>query len=178
MVEQQEMTGKARPMDLERMFFEADALVDAGHHREAFRLFHKAARAGHRASWLNVAYCFSVGLGVRRSRERALFWYRKAVKKGDGAAATSIGMVYRDEGRPRLAARWFRKAVLLGYTDALLDLAKLYLGPLDDRAKARAALARVARARDVSVDTQEQAEALLAQLQPLGKKGRSRVRSR
>jgi TPR repeat protein len=48
-------------------------------------------RHGHRASWLNVGYCFDVGLGVRRSRERALFWYRKAAKKGDGAAANSIG---------------------------------------------------------------------------------------
>jgi TPR repeat protein len=178
MVEQQQMTDMPRHMDLERMFNEADALVDASHHREAFRLFHEAARAGHRASWLNVGYCFAVGLGVRRSRERALFWYRKAVKKGQGAAATSIGTVYRDEGRPRLAARWFLKAVSMGDTDALLDLAKLYLGPLDDRAKARSALARVARARDVTVDTQEQAEALLSQLQPLRKKGRSLVRSR
>jgi hypothetical protein len=178
MVEQQEMTGEARYMDLERMFFEADALADAGHYREAFRLFHKAARAGHRSSWLNVGYCFDVGRGVRRSRERALFWYRKAAKKGDGSAANNIGTVYRDEGRPRLAARWFLKAVSLGSTDSLLDLAKLYLGPLDDRAKPRAALARVARARDVSVDTQEQAAALLAQLRPLRKKGRSRARSR
>jgi TPR repeat protein len=169
MVEQQEMTGKARHMDLERMFNEADALVDAGHHREAFRLFHKAARAGHRSSWLNVGYCFDVGRGVRRSRERALFWYRKAASKGSGAAAGNIGTVYRDEGRPRLAARWFLKAVSLGDTDALLDLAKLYLGPLDDRAKARSALARVARARNVTEDTREQAEALLSRMRPLRK---------
>ena len=167
MVEQQEMTGEARHVDLERMFNEADALVDAGHHREAFRLFHKAARAGHRASWLNVGYCFDVGRGVRRSRERALFWYRKAASKGSGAAANNIGTVYRDEGRPRLAARWFLKAVSLGDTGALLNLAKLYLGPLNDRAKARSALARVARARDVTEDTREQAEALLSQMQPL-----------
>ena len=164
-------------MDLEKMFNEADAHVDAGRHCEAFRLFHEAARAGHRASWLNVGYCFDVGLGVRRSRERALFWYRKAASKGDGAAANNIGTVYRDEGRPRLAARWFLKAVSMGNTGSLLNLAKLYLGPLDDRAKARAALARVARARDVSVDTQEQAEALLARLQPLRKRGRFRARS-
>ena len=114
MVEQQEMTGEARHMELEMKFNEACAYLDAGHHREAFRLFQEAARAGHRASWLNVGYCFDVGLGVRRSRERALFWYRKAASKGFGAAAGNIGTVYRDEGRPRLAARWFLKAVSLG----------------------------------------------------------------
>ena len=167
MVEQEEMmTGAARHMDLEKKFNEADALLDAGHHREAFRLFHEAARAGHRASWLNLGYCFDAGRGVRRSRERALFWYRKAASKGDGSGANNIGTVYRDEGRPRLAARWFRKAVLLGATDSLLDLAKLYLGPLDDLAKARSALTRVARAKNVSEDTREQAEALLARVQP------------
>jgi TPR repeat protein len=169
MVEQQEMTGEARHMDLEKMFNEADAQSDAGHHREAFRLFLAAARAGHRASWLNVGYCFDVGRGVRRSREKALFWYRKAVSKGDGSAANNIGTMYRDEGRPRLAARWFLKAVSLGDTGALLNLAKLYLGPLDDRAKARSALARVARAKDVTENSREQAEALLSQLQPLRK---------
>ncbi len=146
MVEQQEVTGVARHRDLEKMFNEADAQLDAGHPREAFRLFHEAARAGHRASWLSVGYCFDMGLGVRRSREKALFWYRKAASKGDGAAANNIGTVYRDEGRPRLAARWFQKAVSLGNTGALLNLAKLYLGPLNDRAKARSALTRVARA--------------------------------
>ncbi len=152
------------------MFKEADAQLDAGHHREAFRLFHQAARAGHRASWLNVGYCFDVGLGVRRSRERALFWYRKAASKGDGAAANNIGTLYRAEGRPSLAARWFQKAVSLGDTGALLNLAKLYLGPLDDRAKAKSALTRVARARDVTEDTREQAEALLSQMQPVRKR--------
>ena len=166
------MTGATRHMDLEKKFNEADALLDAGHHREAFRLFHEAARAGHRASWLNVGYCFDVGRGVRRSRERALFWYRKAAKKGNGAAATGIGTVYRDEGRPRLAARWFLKAVSLGDTDALLDLAKLYLGPLNDRTKARSALARVARARNVTEDTREQAKALLSRMHPPRKNGR------
>jgi TPR repeat protein len=156
-------------MDLDRKFNEADALVDAGRYRAAFRLFHEAARAGHRASWVNVGYCFDVGRGVRRSRERAFFWYRKAASKGDSAAANNIGTVYRDEGRPRLAARWFLKAVSLGDTGALLNLAKLYLGPLDDRAKARSALTRVARARDVTENTREQAEALLAQMRPLRK---------
>jgi TPR repeat protein len=169
MVEQQEMTGAPRHMDLEMKFNEACAYLDAGHHREAFRLFQEAARAGHQASWLNVGYCFDVGLGVRRSRERALFWYRKAAKAGDGAAANSIGTVYRDEGRPRLAARWFLKAVSLDEADALLDLAKLYLGPLNDPAKARSALARVARARNVTENTREQAEALLSQMRPLRK---------
>jgi TPR repeat protein len=169
MVEQQEMTGQARNTDLEKMFNEASAHLDAGRHREAFRLFLEAARAGDRASWLNVGYCFHLGKGVRRSRQRALFWYRKAVSKGDGSAANNIGTMYRDEGRPRLAFRWFLKAVSLGDTDAFLNLAKLYLGPLNDRAKARSALARVVRARDVTENSREQAEALLSQMQPLRK---------
>ena len=166
MVEKQEVTGKVRRMELEMKFNEACAHLDAGRNREAFRLLQEAAWAGHVASLLNLGYCFDVGRGVRRSRDRALFWYRKAVSKGDGAAANNIATIYRDEGRPRLAARWFQKAVSLGATDALLELARLYIEPFNDPAKARSALARVARARNVTEDTREQAKALLSRVQP------------
>ena len=64
------MTGNTRHMDLEKKFNKASALLDAGHYREAFRLFNEAARAGHRASWVNVGYCFDVGLTrVARARD-------------------------------------------------------------------------------------------------------------
>ncbi len=160
------MAGKVQSMDLEVKFREACAHLDAGRHREAFRLFHEAARAGHVASLLNLGYCFDVGHGVRRSREQALFWYRKAATKGDGAAANNIGTLYRDEGRPRLAARWFQKAVSLGATDALLELARLYEGAFHDLARARAALVRLKRSKKVTEDAREQASALLSKLSP------------
>jgi hypothetical protein len=84
--------------------------------------------------------------------------------KGLGPAASNIGMIYRDEGRPRLAARWFQKAVSLGATDSLFELAKLYLEAFNDPPKARAALIRLLRAKDITEDTREQSEALLQSL--------------
>ena len=68
-----------------------------------------------------------------------MYWYRRAVRQGQAAAANNIGTIYRDEGRLRLAIRWFAKAADLGDGDALLEMAKLYAGPLDEGPNARRA---------------------------------------
>jgi len=145
-------------VDLEAVFTTACAHLDAGRKRDAFRLFRQAAMLGHQASVLNLGYCFDVGAGVRRSRADALFWYRKAVSRGDANAANNIGTIYRDESKPRLAERWLQRAVSMGSRDSLLDLGKLYLGPLKDPRKAKAALSRLLRSRDVTEDSRLQAK--------------------
>ncbi|HZI12977.1 MAG TPA: hypothetical protein VE153_21525 [Myxococcus sp.] len=149
--------------DLDSLFRKADALMGRGRLQEAFRLFLRGAQAGEPSCQLNVGCLYDVGKGVRRSRERALYWYRKGARRREGPAANNIATLYRDEGRPRLAARWFEKAVAWGDYDALLELAKLYLGPLKDRSRARRALIRIQRHREqTSVHSQEEAAALLA----------------
>lgn len=150
--------------DLEAMFAIACAHLDDGRLRDAFRLFRQAAMLGHQASELNLGYCFDVGAGVRRSRADALFWYRKAASRGDASAANNIGTLYRDEGRPRLAERWLQRAVSLGSRGSLLDLGKLYLGPLEDPRKAKSVLSRLLRSRDVTEDSRLQAKELLRSL--------------
>lgn len=145
-------------------FKAADALWDRHRPKEAFRLFLKAAKAGDGGSQLNVGFCYDVGRGVRKSRSRAMYWYRRALRRGETVAAVNIGIIYRDEGRPRLAVRWLEKAVRFGHDDAMLDLAKLYLGPLDDLTKAKWLLTKVASSKNVCVDAEEQAQKLLRRL--------------
>lgn len=152
---------KQRHEKAEQMWLRADKLEDSGRVREAFRLFQSAANLGHVCSQNCLGLCFDIGRGVRRSRAKAMYWYRKALRGGDDCAPTNIGTIYRDDGRPRLALRWFKKAVAMGNYDALLDIGKLYLGPLDDTARARAALVRVSRIRNITEDTREQAIALI-----------------
>ncbi len=145
----------------EEQFSRACRLLDEGRAREAFRLFSAAARAGHLEAQSNLGYLFDTGTGVRRSRLKALHWYRKAARRGDPAAANNIGTVFRDEGRPRLALRWFEKAIALGNEDALLELAKLYAGPLEDSRMATRLLKKVLSSKRVTVFSQEQAQRLL-----------------
>lgn len=144
----------------ERWFHEACALWAEGQLKKAFRLFCRAAKAGDTGAQLNVGYFYDTGMGVRKSRTLAMHWYRKALRGGEATAATSIGTVYRDEGRLRLAIRWFEKAVALGDDHAMLEMAKLYAGPLKNPAQAKRLLSKVLSSKRVSVYSQEQARQL------------------
>lgn len=133
---------------------------DGGPPRLAASWFRRAVELGRLDAQTSLGHCYDVGTGVRPSRQKALYWYRKAAVRGNCSAANNIGTVYRDAGRPRIALRWFQKAVALGDAHSLLNIAKLFLGPLRDPEQARRALARLARYRRVTEDTQEQAAAL------------------
>jgi TPR repeat protein len=158
------------------LFAQASRLLERRRIKEAFQLFLEAAQAGNSSAQLNVGYFYDTGQGVSRSRAQAGYWYRRAVRQGEAAAANNIGTIYRDEGRLRLAVRWFGKAADMGDGDALLEMAKLYLGPLEEPTKARRLLTRVLASKRATLDSQEQAERLLRTLeqqQRLNRSGRS-----
>lgn len=144
---------------------EASRLLERGRLDEAFHLFFEAARAGDASAQLNVGYLYDTGRGVARSRTSALAWYRKAVRGGQAAAANNIGTIYRDEGRLRLAVRWFEKSAAMGDPDALLEVARLYAGPLEDLVKAKKLLTRVRGSKRASADGRKEAEQLLRTLE-------------
>ena len=126
-----------------------------------------AARAGDTGAQVNVGYSYDVGQGAPRSRTKALYWYRRALRNGVAYAATNIGTVYRDEGRPKLAERWFQKAASLGDDDAWLDLAKLYLGPLQNAAHASTALTRLLVSTCITMASREEGARLKADVTAL-----------
>jgi hypothetical protein len=148
----------------DKWFREASASWEEGRIKEAFRLFLAAAKAGDPSSQLNVGFFYDTGLGVKKSRPQAMYWYRRAWRRGETIAATNIAIVYRDEGRLRLALRWFEKAVALGDDDAMLDMARLYAGSLANPTKARRLLRKVLASKNVTEESQEQAARLLEQL--------------
>jgi hypothetical protein len=156
----------------ESPFPEASRLMERGRIEEAFHLFFEAAKAGDSRAQLNVGYLYDTGQGVPRSRTSALAWYRRAVRGGEAAAANNIGTIYRDEGRLRLAVRWFEKASAMGDGDALLEVARLYAGPLEEPAKARKLLAKVRTSKRASADSQEEAERLLQTIEQRERPGR------
>lgn len=154
---------KAPPADTR--FAQASHLLERGRIKQAFLLFLEVAKEGDSSAQLNVGYFYDTGQGVSRSRTLAVYWYRRAVRQGEAAAANNIGTIYRDEGRLRLAIRWFGKAANMGDGDALLEMAKLYMGPLEEPTRARRLLARVLASKRATLDSQEQAERLLRTLE-------------
>lgn len=128
----------------------------------------EAAKLGAYASRQTLGYMYDLGIGVKSNRDTAMCWYRHALQAGDFGSAASIGTIYRDEMKISLALRWFHKAVALGDIDANLEIAKILLNRLNDPKTAVRHLKRVLRAKvgiEVTIDSQEQAAALLKKIE-------------
>lgn len=145
------------------LFRQADELMDAGAYRRAATLFLRAANAGDDSSQLNVGNLYSEGRGVRRDDTKALYWYRRAYRQGNASAASNIGLVYRDQGRFRLAIRWLERAIAMGDHDAALELGRIYMDGLHDPARAAHYLAIVTDRKSIVTEaSREEAHKLLA----------------
>ena len=116
----------------------ADALWQKGRRADAFRVLLRAARRGDASTFHNLGYFYDVGLGVRRSKRRALYWYRRAVARGEGSAAHNIATIYRDRNDCLRAARWLHEAIRLGESGSNLLLGQLVLARLGQPAEALA----------------------------------------
>ena len=103
-------------------------------------------------------------LRVRPDRAAALYWYKRAYRRGDASAANNIGTIWRVEGKPKRALYWFKRAIDLGDDDANLAIAKIYLRDEEDRRKAIPYLRRVCKSQMVTESNKEEAERLLKKL--------------
>jgi len=138
----------------------------AGDLTSAFRLFLSAAKRGDSSSQINLGNFYSAGIGVKRNRERALYWYRRAYRQGERAAASNIGSLLKGEKQLNQALAWFERAVNLNDGDANLEIANIYLRR-NDKVKAKRYLREVgkASAHDVTDTSKEQAQKLLKRLE-------------
>jgi|SRR5580704_9954818 TPR repeat protein len=143
------------------LFFRADKKRNRGDLRSAFRLYLAAAKAGDEGSQLNVGYCYDKGFGTRPNRVAALYWYRRAYRRGDAGAANNIGTIWRDEQEPQRALSWFRRAVRLGDDGSNLEIAKLHLRKGSDPKKAIPYLEKVCASGRVTEGEMNEATALL-----------------
>jgi TPR repeat protein len=145
----------------ESLFIRADQLRDSGDLRSAFRLFLAAAKAGDKAAQLNVGYCYDTGSGTRPNRAAALYWYKRAYRRGDPGGAKNIGTILRDEHEPQRALSWFKRAVKLGDDGSNLEIAKLYFQNERNPSKAIAFLEKVCKSNRVTEGELEQAKQLM-----------------
>lgn len=173
------MQGKARALDLYRR---GDLQQHAGDLVSGFRLLLLAAKLGNAGAQLNLGYTYDVGLGIRRNRAAAMYWYRKAYRseKGSGIAASNIGTIFRDEHKYSQAIRWFLRGVRYGDVDANLELAKIYLQNPRQHEKAIACLKDILKATPpvgVGEDTQREASLLLRKVEKRAGKSYARTRN-
>jgi len=153
--------GQPTKREVSALFLRADKLWDRGNVRLAFSVFMDAARAGDIGAQHNIGYFYDRGIGTRRNRTKALYWYKRAYRHGYASAATNIGTVWRDSQQPRRALFWFQRAVQMGDDDANLEIAKHYLQSGRNPRQAIPFLEKVRRSAKVSESSVDEAERLL-----------------
>lgn len=102
-------------------------------------------------------------MGIRRNRSKARYWYNRAYRRGDDAAAHNMGILRRNDGKLRLALKWFQKAVGLGDAESNLDIGKCCLISELNPEKAITYLKQVCGSNSVSWAGAEEAKLLLKQ---------------
>ena len=151
--------------DLDRLFAKASEQWDRGKLRSAFRLFLSCAKRGDPGAQHNIGYFYDVGVGVRPNRTAAVYWYKRAFRRGYRTAASNIGTIFRDEGRTEQALSWFKRAIKLGDADANLEIAKILRKQgLAEKAVAYLKRIETAKSSDVTQASRQEAKRLLTQL--------------
>ena len=91
----------------------------------AFKHFSKAAVLGNIEAQVNLGNLYDDGKGCKKDPELAVYWYKRAIKRGSPAGAYNLAVHYRTLGNIRWAKYWFKRADLMGDEDAKSELEKL-----------------------------------------------------
>jgi TPR repeat protein len=153
---------RLRKIKTNDLFVRADKEADKGNFKSAFRLFLAAAKAGDSSCRINLGNFYDEGTVVRRNRLAAMYWYKRAYRRGDSCAAHNIGVMWRNEKKHSRALEWFKKAVKLGDDEADLEIAKHYLEVEHNPQRAIPHLRKVCESNCVTEAGLEEANTLLS----------------
>jgi uncharacterized protein len=151
-------------------FFRASELWERGNARQAFRVFLKGAKLGDVSCQLNVGYLYDEGRGVKRSETKALYWYRRAYRKGNSSAAANIGLLLRGPGKHRPSLDWLMRALKMGDRDSALAIGQTYLEIHRDPVRALKYLRLAVASAEVTESTRTAARTLLARAAKLARR--------
>ncbi|MCH2175326.1 MAG: sel1 repeat family protein [Lentisphaeria bacterium] len=113
-------------------FRQANVYLTEDNDEQAFKLYLKAAKAGHVPAMYKLGFCYSAGVGTELDPETGIIWIRRAAVKGYADAEFFMGhsiMVnpHSQEADITDSANWLRKAAIQGHAGANANLGLLYL---------------------------------------------------
>jgi TPR repeat protein len=95
-----------------------------------FNLLLKAAESDNPEALSKIGYCYEEGIGVPRSTDQAVGWYKRAAERGHAPAMVNLADCYRDgRGAPRnpdLAYSWYKVAADQAYVMGIFNLGVCY----------------------------------------------------
>jgi TPR repeat protein len=78
--------------EAEALFYKADKCEEQGLQNEAFEYMRKAAELGHSSAQANLGNYYSWGKGVKKSNEKAAYWYKRAYLQGNDTGAFNLAI--------------------------------------------------------------------------------------
>jgi len=94
---------------------------------KAHRWYKLSAEQGNSTAQVAISNLLSTGDGIARDYESAISWAKKAIAQGEASGAFNLGTIYRDQGKPEMAFRCYRRAASMGDNDSLLQVGLCYL---------------------------------------------------
>jgi TPR repeat protein len=105
------MTKNVARFDFERGYdFEENGKLG-----EAFKFYLKAAKHGSIEAQVSLGNLYDEGKGCPKDPQKAVYWYKRAIKAGCPEAAYNLGVHYRQNNKQRWAQYWFKRANELDY---------------------------------------------------------------
>ena len=149
------------------LFERANEAWDDGDLKLAFCLFHESASAGDESSQINLGFFYDEGIGTKKNKDKAIFWYMAAYRNGSAAAASNIAILNKEQKQNKKALWWFRRSIAMGDGDAYYELAKCYekgIGTRKNIIKAITNYQKAISSSNATEHTKEQAEKALKRL--------------
>jgi TPR repeat protein len=94
--------------------------------RAALRWFRLSAASGNSNAQNHLGVYLSAGICTERDEEKALYWFKRAVRQNAACARNNIADVYRKRGKHRRALFWYQQAAAQGDGDALVEVGIQY----------------------------------------------------
>lgn len=150
------------------LYMEADLLDERRQYAKAYKLLLKGAKADDASCQTRLAGYLSNGRrGVPADREKAIYWYKEAYRRGHAIAAFNLAITYRSDDDVDEAYRWFELGVEAGDREAHLRLARIWLYDRSDKVKAieHLKLMFAGNTHDLSEGGRDEARTMLRRLQ-------------
>jgi TPR repeat protein len=145
----------------------AHSAWESGRHKQALQLFQRGADGGLVGCMLDLGYFYDAGIGTSSDKARAMYWYKRAYRMGDAAAASNIAVLYKEQCKSRLAFAWYARSAALGDGDSSLELAKMCLAGRGIRRSvpgARKHLRSALSSKLITEESREEAQDIMRQL--------------
>lgn len=104
----------------------ADGLGVPKNSKTAYSWAIKAATQGHDDAQFQLGTMYLNGIGIERSLTKAQTWYKKAADQDNLDAIFNLANIFRDQKNEKQAINFYKKAAVLGDSDAQKQLAIQY----------------------------------------------------